>query len=209
MFPQGMTVRLLSILSLAALTICVATCLLWVRSAGSRDRVEWRRHDTVTEQRNESVQQLDIQAHHGLVELWYTGISIKPPHGPFPMSPWQGTRRSEPARGAGPRWMRWKFRWHLGRHDRSLYLGRRIGAVQVRDRALYAAAPLWTVTLAMALPAALWWGVPLLRRRSRRRSGKCIRCGYDLRESKDNCPECGTPVPAPAEARRQRTITNV
>jgi predicted amidophosphoribosyltransferase len=55
--------------------------------------------------------------------------------------------------------------------------------------------PLWAPT---ALSASLAAPALLLAQRAariafRRKNGLCIRCSYDLRESKDRCPECGRP----------------
>ena len=53
--------------------------------------------------------------------------------------------------------------------------------------------PMWLPTIIFAIPVG-WLVVwtPLRRRRKRKKLGLCSKCGYDLRASKDRCPECGT-----------------
>ena len=56
----------------------------------------------------------------------------------------------------------------------------------------------WSVYVPLYLPV-LFFGAwvaflvhPVHRRRKRKKLGLCVKCGYDLRESKKRCPECGT-----------------
>jgi hypothetical protein len=49
----------------------------------------------------------------------------------------------------------------------------------------------WAIALSSAVVPTVVTCVER-RRRLRRRAGHCHRCGYDLRETPDRCPECGT-----------------
>ena len=52
----------------------------------------------------------------------------------------------------------------------------------------YLLVPYWlTIAVCVAIFALSWR--PL--RRKRKKLGLCLRCGYDLRASKERCPECG------------------
>ena len=58
----------------------------------------------------------------------------------------------------------------------------------------------WGVQIPLWLPAALfgvwpvWLLLPYHRRRKRKKLGLCLKCGYDLRASKERCPECGEAI---------------
>jgi hypothetical protein len=63
------------------------------------------------------------------------------------------------------------------------------------------AVPWWSLAAVSAILPA-WWYLRHRRRRLVRQrvaAGLCVRCGYDLRESPERCPECGA-VPSPVSS---------
>ena len=57
----------------------------------------------------------------------------------------------------------------------------------------------WVAIVLFGIPPLAWLAFHLRRARCERwrlRSGLCLECGYDLRASKERCPECGTAIPA-------------
>lgn len=87
-------------------------------------------------------------------------------------------------RALGPRWEFAGLSYRTGSTGTKRYYNRAL------HRALVL--PMWLVTLAL-LPPPLIMAARLIRTRRRRQLGLCLRCGYDLRGSKDSarCPECG------------------
>ncbi len=62
------------------------------------------------------------------------------------------------------------------------------GGITLRTKAV--TFPHWLLVLLFSTP--LWVaGTRVYRRRKRKKLGLCLKCGYELRASKDRCPECG------------------
>lgn len=60
-------------------------------------------------------------------------------------------------------------------------------------------APLWSLLVIALILPSLYLRL-LVSKRRHLASGLCLQCGYDLRATKDRCPECGTPIPAMVKA---------
>ncbi len=56
--------------------------------------------------------------------------------------------------------------------------------------------PLWIPSVLFSVVFAISY-TPFRRRRKRKKLGLCVKCGYDLRGSKERCPECGREFEAP------------
>lgn len=90
------------------------------------------------------------------------------------------------------------FDWSNGRHfwnPLGFKLLSRHGPFGPMVHIVVVSAPLWALAAIFAAFPALQF-VHFCRRRwlarNRQATGRCVNCGYDLRASRDYCPECGT-----------------
>lgn len=189
-----MSRRMLSVLSVLSLLVLAATVALWVRS--------YHRHDWVYVQRKEvSTTFSEKWWHESAFEIHSLSgrillASVIDSNAPASDSPLRSIRdwgnaavwtaSDEPRIGHRADdhldpinendvmiQEHWVQRHHAAHVQRSIPFG-------------------FVVPIFLVFPAAQ---LAVRRRQARRRrSGRCVHCGYDLRASTDRCPECGAPV---------------
>jgi hypothetical protein len=165
--------RLFTIASAVSLVLCVATCVLWVRSYSRYEGVAAypsARGDGYMLCAYRGRLYASVVPEAGAGDLWFAATSD-------PYEPGQSFAFDRGRDALGLRWRLWP--------DHPL---------SVR----FAGVPFWAVALAAAAPpgrrlAARWRG---RGERRRARAGRCPACGYDLRATPDRCPECGAEAQA-------------
>ena len=194
--------RLLNLLTVISLLLCVAVCVLWVRSYSRTESVGY------------------VKPHGGLVEGWaslwslggrlmfewhtrtYTRTYTRPNDWEFSADDSEGWLAESEKLSPD------QVRSYVAASDEGSASGtyfefRRVGVLlelsRYEDQTIdyYGVSRAIRVHLPHSLAGAACAVLPLaaLKRRLRRRrlalAGLCPRCGYDLRATPDRCPECG------------------
>ena len=167
--------RLLNFLTVLSLLLCVATCVLWVRSYAVSQFAGW----------SDPARFVGALSMCGLMRLEYgtyanddqgwSYVSYPTPGGAAP-GLWQEAlardRRGGRLRALGIAYARVDYATDGTRVRRALYL------------------PHWLLGCA-TLAAPAWHLLRSVRARRRPAAGQCTACGYDLRATPGRCPECG------------------
>ena len=197
--PNAIARRLLNLLTALSLLLCVAVCVLWVRSYWHRDslyRAEMSPGGLAWVSKT-------FRSSSGMIwaEIWrgsYLDHSIA-------LHEWhtlQRIRKEAALRVGDSATVRpgtWTYSDVVPRPAVTPEESFGIHYVRTREQIapglvhflFRAGIPHGLVAaLAMILPAVRTWS--WLRRRHRHRVGLCPECGYDLRATPGRCPECGT-----------------
>jgi hypothetical protein len=174
--------RLLNLLTAVSLILCVAACVLWVRSYLRFDDVVYVGHYHVN----------NFCSYRGrfFVQLGWSTSDTLSRNGPrYSAGGWfwdsaDAGRVGYPAAAQSRG-------WSLGGFDfRRAYstIADASGKPEAGEDIVIV--PYWAPALAALAGPSLW--AASRRRARRRRAGLCPVCGYDLRATPGRCPECGS-----------------
>jgi hypothetical protein len=180
--------RVFSLLALVSFFFCVVLAALWIRSYFARDEL--------TSFQGPVQQQLFSD----FGRLGYSFYSFDPEPRTDQRWRWRRTRPDKTAAAAGMHEDHQVLgvAWDVRSEGRVYAFGAPPSYLVARE---WWAPHLLVIALTGILPV-LWAFRRQRRNRARPqplRDGLCANCGYDMRETPDRCPECGTPAgPAPS-----------
>ena len=163
--------RIFTILSAGSLVLWLITGALWALSL----------HRSFSWAPSSATGIYDLEIVNGHVAASRASIGT-PPTAMSPSRP----QASPPVSLApsGTHWARFGFRWMSAWAESGLHL-------QGLEF------PLWPVMLVTGILPVTWiMAFRRFHKRRRQKLGLCLHCAYDLRASKEKCPECGLAIPA-------------
>jgi hypothetical protein len=164
--------KLFTLAAVVSAVLCVAACVLWVRSYSVSDHWYWYHPVSVT----------DLSLSRG--SFYFRELTMSGSQVLFSLHTSGHESRTPPESTEAVA--------YLFRHGFAGFGIRRRAPGQMRFTDLLV--PVWPLIVVSSLiPAA--WLYAHRKRHVRRQAGRCSACGYDLRATPDRCPECGT-VPA-------------
>jgi len=181
--------------------MCVATCVMWVRSYHSYDFLHLERKG------NGSRGYQSHGAWTGPGEFVYYSRSDIQISQAF--SPWAFTHYSLTGQNALKAWP--EQRNFVAGTATHTFLSVRWGHFQTSGRwgipplipfrnserqRTAVVVPLWMIAAATTVLPVFWLVLRIIQKRQKR-LGLCAICGYDLRATPDRCPECGTETKKP------------
>jgi hypothetical protein len=189
---ERMKRRLFNLAAATSLLLCVGTVALWVRSRGNFEYFHYGWPEKVPGNRGYE----RIFSNKGIIGY----VHCVKRHPQIGSNLWYGygfehermaSRQAPP--GSVFRGRQWRGFGYM--HES---FNAPDGAIQFWAGGIYC--PHWFLAL-LLLTLPLQQVVAAQRARLNRQRDLCECCGYDLRESPDRCPECGTPNPAPLKPR--------
>jgi len=185
---RRLTRHLFTFVSAVSLLLCVAVCVLWVRSVRNQGWVCFKTYGPA------NCYAFTLGNYPGRLAFAIAWQRADAP--PVKAGNW-----TLPPLSARERWTSWSGvvpAGYDGYTDAARQPGRHhwAGVVWWTGRSLSGGnADLllphrYVVTVLALLTAACAW--PAVKRRRRAKRHLCLRCGYDLRASPERCPECGT-----------------
>jgi hypothetical protein len=180
--------RLLTAASFLSAAISVLACALWIRGYFASDMIM---HEAYGSTRS-SVHVGYVSAYQGWIWGMWCNEDHTPSHPPGPPRRFVfsfGTAATRPPASYWERFHFWMFN-HIPRGP----VGKDSSGkpLFIQERWDIGVDLFWLTIVAGVLP--LVWLVTLRKRLAKLRPGMCKVCGYDLRESRDRCPECGAPI---------------
>ena len=176
--------KLFTIVSALSLLLCAATVVLWVRSCRVLDQLVYFKRTGVDSSGKPEGYDVAINSAHGKCVAIYC---LRAGGEDYWSGPVRFTRPTW-SHSSGPATWDGTFSYKPGVATRDVQLGpfhyANVGLLRVLSL------PDWFIAGLFAIPP-LVWTIVLGRSVVRRRAGRCLLCGYDLRATPDRCPECG------------------